>query len=114
MNEPLLLAQNFYFLHGRDFDAEFIECLSKGFVSSAPNYFIMGKAVELPPKYLNGKVREGWLIAMLCGDMSAAFIGIPFYLPFIAFYRRRNPEKLHIISTGRIIQRVAEGKQCHF
>lgn len=113
MNKPFLQAFNFYLSYGRDFELEMSDCLENGFIASASNYFVMAKAVELAPQYYNGKPRHAWLVAMAIGPLWLMVRAMPFPLPFIAFYRRRAPDRLRVISTARLLKRLEGSKQCH-
>jgi hypothetical protein len=79
-----------------DFWTDFADYLRNGVVISTQDAFAMVKLVEVG-------VEHGWFVRVAVGDLCDLLRHIPFYLPLVAFCRRRDG-RLRIYPTNRLIQ----------
>lgn len=92
-----------YRAHGsREFKKHLRNHLANGYVFSAPNYFMMGKAVLLEDG------RTAWYITYALGDPRRLAALMPFPLPFIAF-RRRGRGPVRVYETEQLLRRIKHG-----
>jgi hypothetical protein len=97
---PIEVARILYRKAGLDFEAAFESHLNDGFVIARPWLFMMFRAVQL---------EEGpaWHIAIAVGmDRLPEICGLlPFYLPYVVFYRRldKRPRVLKLDRVARLI-----------
>lgn len=81
----------------KPFEVELGEYLRFGHVIATPKTFAMGKQVELEGK---GKA---WFVCMAVGNLGELVRQIPYYLPWVCFFRRGRGD-LHIWKTDRLMR----------
>lgn len=106
MNNPLLLAHNFYLAYGQNFEQDFNDCMASGVVVSSRDLFLMAKPMELAPGSLNARPQQAWLVLMAVGDIKELVTYMPYKLPFVAFYRRKGKSGIRLRRTEQFINRA--------
>lgn len=77
--------------------------LRHGFVFSRPDYFVMGRPVEItapaelivePTCHFPSSRCDGWYIHAMAGNLARVWQVLPWDLPWIAWQRHHDPEKV--------------------
>jgi hypothetical protein len=100
---PIEIARIIYRKAGIDFEKARDEHLEDGSVIALPWLFMMFSAVQL-------EQGPAWQIDVAVGNLAEVCGRLPFYLPYVVFYRRldRRPRVLKLDRAARLIARMSK------
>ncbi len=110
MKTPYELAKEVYGKEycPRTFEEDLQLHFTLGFVCSRPDFFIMGRPVDSTapvPRIVNPRfhfpppVTDCWHVYLAAGDLSKAWVFLPYYLPLMSFERKNQ---IKIYSLDRV------------
>jgi hypothetical protein len=99
---PIEIARIIYRKAGIDFAAALENHLRDGSVIALPWLFMMFSAVQL-------EQGPAWQIDVAVGNLAEVCGRLPFYLPYVVFYRRldKRPRVLKLDRAARLIRNLA-------